>query len=73
MQEVIHNFVHVPSRENNLIMESYCLICHVLVSSGAVERTIVASEQAHRIVCPESSSERSPYAGQENTKAPRKS
>lgn len=45
------HFWHSPCRQNNALIESYCLECNRFVAASGSEANLALMEMAHRISC----------------------
>lgn len=55
MYQVQRNFYHVNVRNNRLLIETYCLLCHKFVAASKSESNLNLSEIAHRSTCRQNS------------------
>jgi hypothetical protein len=51
MYQVQRNFYHVNVRNNRLLIETYCLVCHKFIAASKSESNLNLSEIAHRSTC----------------------
>jgi hypothetical protein len=51
MPQVPRSFYHVSSRNNRVLIESYCLVCQKFVAASRSEPNLHLMEIAHRSTC----------------------
>jgi hypothetical protein len=47
------SFLHVNSRINRVLIESYCLVCHKFIAASWSVPNLFLTESAHRSACKE--------------------